>query len=521
MGTRPGPRAGELARHWVNAAHPDALSNAVGYLGQAGDTALGSLAPADALSHYAQAFHLYAQIDDPDPDLGLDLAIGLGTAQRQTGDPSYRETLLDAARRAGAIEDTDRLVAAALANNRGWFSAAGIIDTERVEVLERALDRLPADHIDRALVLSTLCSELAYGSPLERRQALADEAVAIAESSSDDALIVRVLNNLLVPLLVPSLHEQSLNRTAESVARAERVGDPVLLFFAVFCRAYAASQDSDIDELDRCIDVIASLAERLEQPMLSWVVAAYRVTRALIAGDTDRAEELATDALKIGTAGGQPDASLFFGTHLIGVNQRRGTLGEMAPLLEQMAAEAPTVARALTAVLALAHAEADRLEEAGRLLAELATTNFEIPLDSVWLTAVVEYADAAIEVQDPEYARPLFDLLVRWADQFSTIGMAGAEGPVSHYVGGLATVLGRYREADSYFAQAAAVSGRVGAKFFAARTDLCWGQMLSKRGGPGDAESARELLTRARLTSAAHGYGNVERRVATALQDLH
>ena len=107
-----------------------------------------------------------------------------------------------------------------LPNNRGWFSAAGVLDTEKVEVLGITLDRLPADHIARALVLSTLCSELTpYGSPLERRQALADEAVAIAESSGDDALILRVLNNLFAPLLVPSLHEQSLTRTADSLVR--------------------------------------------------------------------------------------------------------------------------------------------------------------------------------------------------------------------------------------------------------------------------------------------------------------
>ncbi len=448
------------------------------------------------------------------------MAIGLGTAQRQTGDPTSRETLLDAARRAAALGDTDRLVAAALANNRGWFSAAGVIDTEKVEVLEMALDRLPADRIARALVLSTLCSELTYGSPLERRQALADEAVAIAESNGDDALIVRVLNNIFAPLVVPSLHEQSLDRTADSLVRAERVGDPVLLFFSLFWRAYGVSQAGDVDELDRCLDMMASLAERLEQPTLSWSVTAYRAARALIAGDTDRAEQLATDALKIGTDGGQPDASLFFGTHLIGVNQRRGTLGELAPLLEQMAANAPTVAGALTAVLARAHAEADRVEDAGRLLETLATTDFELPLDSVWLTTVLEYADAAIDVQDPKYARPLFDLLVPWSDQFAAIGMAGAEGPVSHYLGGLATVLGRYGEADSYFAHAAAVNDRAGAKFFAARTHLGWGKMLAARDAPGDAETARDLLTKAHATAAEHGYGNVERRAAAALHDL-
>ena len=65
-------------------------------------------------------------------------------------------------------------MAAALANDRGWYSAVGVIDAEKVAILEMALDRLPGDDPDRALVLATLCAELTYGSPLERRQALAD-----------------------------------------------------------------------------------------------------------------------------------------------------------------------------------------------------------------------------------------------------------------------------------------------------------------------------------------------------------
>ena len=164
--------------------------------------------------------------------LGIDLTIGLGTAQRQTGDAAFRDTLLDAARRAAALGDTERLVTAALANNRGMFSAAGTVDTDRVEILELALDRLPADHPSRALVLAKLCSELDYGSSLERRQALADEAIALARSTGDDATIVRVLNDISYPLSLPQLLEQSLARSAEALERAERVGDPVLLFWA-------------------------------------------------------------------------------------------------------------------------------------------------------------------------------------------------------------------------------------------------------------------------------------------------
>lgn len=59
------------------------------------------------------------------------------------------------------------------------------------------------------------------------------------------------------------------------------------------------------------------------------------------------------------------------------------------------------------------------------------------------------------------------------------------EGPVSHYLGGLATVLGRYDEADAYFAQAAAFSDRVGAKFFAAGTDHREDAGLSHEGAHG------------------------------------
>ena len=131
--------------------------------------------------------------------MGIDLAIGLGTAQRQTGDPAFRETLLGAARRAADLGDTDRLVAAALANDRGTFSTVDTIDTEKVGILEMALARVSSDRADRALLLSALCSELTIGSPLERRKALADEAIAIAEHNGDDAIIVRVPQPRLDP----------------------------------------------------------------------------------------------------------------------------------------------------------------------------------------------------------------------------------------------------------------------------------------------------------------------------------
>jgi class 3 adenylate cyclase/tetratricopeptide (TPR) repeat protein len=518
-GDRPGARVGELARHWLSATQPIDISKAIAYARQAGDAALAALAPADALSYYAQALDLYPQASDPDPILALDLAIGLGTAQRQTGDPAFRETLLDAARRAADLDDTGRLVASALANNRGFFSAAGVIDTERVEVLDMALDRLPANQPDRALVLATLCSELALGSPLERRQSLADEALAIAESSGDDANTVRVLNAVSYSLLVPSLLEQALALSADALIRAERVGDPTLHFLAYLIRTDVAAQNGDIDEVDRGLLALGSLAEQLDQPFFSWTHAWLRSTRAQIAGDWNQAEQLATEALQIGTDGGQPDATFMFGSQLIIVNHQRGTLGELVPVLEQMVADAPDLAGVLTAALALAYAETDRIEEANQLLEDFVAGGFDLPVDPVWLLTMAEWADVAIVCGHRDCAGPLSDRLAPWDSQLCLAPVA-CVGPVSLYLGGLATVLGRYDEADAYFAQSSAYSSRVGAKFVAARTDHLWGTMFAERQAPGDIEKARDHLTKAHSVAAANGYGTIERRAADALQLL-
>ncbi len=517
-GDQPGSRVGELARHWFSATRPVDLVKAMTYSRQAGDAALRSLAPADALRYYAQALDLYPQATDPDPVLGIDLAIGLGTAQRQTGDPTFRDTLLGAAHRAADLGDTERLVTAALANNRGTFSTVDTIDTEKVGILEMALARISTDHADRALLLAALCSELTIGSPLERRKALAEEALAIAKRHGNDAIIVRVLNTIGLPLSVPSLFDQSLAWSADALTRAEKVGDPVLLCSAASGRRFTAAWAGDIDEMDRCLETKGPLVEQLNQPFLNWVHALQLATRALIAGDADRAEQLATHALQIGTDGGEPDAIVVFGAQLIMVNLWRGTLGDLVPLINQVIVDNPGLP-VFVAALTLAYAESGYEDEARSLLQQFARAGFDLPMDITWLTGMIAYADAAVECEDLGSAAPMLERLTPFADQWLYTDVATA-GPVSRTLGGLAAILGRHDEADAYFATSSASCERAGAKFFAAQTHLLWGKMLAGRGAPGDAERARDLLAKARTAATANGYGSVERRAAASLQRL-
>ena len=518
-GDRPGARVGELARHWTSATQPAEATKAIAYSRQAGDAALAALAPADALGYYAQALDLYPQAGDPDPVLALDLAIGLGTAQRLTGDPTFRETLLDAARCAADLDDTARLVAAALANNRGLYSNAGVLDTQKVEVLETALDRLDADHPDRALLLAALCAELGFVGALERRQALADEAIAIAGSVADDATLVRVLNLVAMPLHVPALVDQSRARTADAMERAERLGDPVLLFWAANASARSAAQIGDIDEMDRCLAVVGSLAVQLAQPNLLWWHALHRATRAMIDADTDTLEQLANDALQIGIDSGQPDALTLSGDQFFHVNWRRGTLDTMIPILEPMLADAPDVAGLISGGLALAHAETGNLDDARRLLDQAAATNFDLPMNEIWAPTLTAYAVGAAECRDTSSAAGLFDLLAPWTNQLANTGHSDI-APIGLSLGVLATVLGRYEDADAFCAQASAMTQRTGQTFFSAQTDRWWGQMLAQRDAPGDLDRARELLLRAQTVAATNGYAYIERRATEALQRI-
>ena len=105
----------------------------------------------------------------------------------------------------------------------------------------------------------------------------------------------------------------------------------------------------------------------------------------------------------------------------------------------------------------------------------------------LWTTGMTMYAEAAIECRDSASARPMFDQLAPWAGRLS-YSAAAVEGPVSHYLGGLATVLGRYDEADAYFAKSAAASASGSQVLRRQNRPRLGAGCRGAHGSPGDAE---------------------------------
>ena len=519
VGHTPGARVGELAHHWLSASQPANATKAIGYARQAGEAALAALAPDDAVRYFSQALHLAATVPEDDPLVGCDVRLALGEAQRQAGLPGFRETFLDAAHRAQELGATDRLVAAALGNSRGFFSSIGVIDADKVAVLESALHALGNDDTrERALLLATLCSELALGTTLERRQELADAARAMARRLGDPDTIIRTVNLVCDPLQVPSTLNERMVDAREALELSELLGDPDLLFWTGAYSRLAAVQAGDFEMARRCLDTMRAVIRGLPQPTMRWVTLFNDAADALLSGDPDRAEQLATAALEIGTESGQPDAFGFYGAELIGVRRQQGRYGELVPLIEQIAAENPALP-VFRATLAEGHMEAGNFDTARQMLDAAAADLTSLPYDVLWIFAVASYADVATELRAEAPARLLLDLLAPFDEQVLFIG-ATAGSPVAYYCGGLESVLGLYDQAETHFAKAAELNARGQMEFAAAVTHLRWGCMHSARGDPGDLERARDLLTQAHVAAMGRGYASIERRATVALSEL-
>src|SRR5205807_8660590 len=94
----------------------DVIGKAISYAAVAGQDAIERLAPDQGAAFFRQALDLLEDAGIDDGSRQCELLVGLGVAQRNAGDPTHRQTLLDAARLAQAAGDAGLLARAAVEN---------------------------------------------------------------------------------------------------------------------------------------------------------------------------------------------------------------------------------------------------------------------------------------------------------------------------------------------------------------------------------------------------------------------
>ena len=444
----------------------------------------------------------------------VEALIGLGEAQRQTGDSAYRETLLEASQIASVLRDAELAARAAQANSRGWFSMIGGIDEERIDAIERALQLDdPPVAARRASLLALEALERHYDQDFGRRKALADEALALARNTGDARTLAEALFRASYAYWTAETLEQRAAFLDGFAECAETVGDPVLDYWAHYLAFIIQIEAGELERARDALERTQLAAEELGQPALKWAALFTNAAWHLMHGDLAAGERLVELAFQAGREAGEPDAIVMYGVQLNLLRLVQGRGEELLPVLERTV-DASAIA-GWKAALPQLMAWTGRGAEARAILERGVSARFaEVPWQQSRSTALAFYADAAVLTGDRAAASILYELIEPWAGQTIWNGAAGY-GHARMYLGLLAAVLERHEEADEHLQFACEFHETNGLFLWAARAHLGWAEALAARG---DNESAREHAIRALELSREHGFGAFEPRAAALVE---
>jgi hypothetical protein len=497
-----GIRIAELARHAIEGAVTTSeVSDAIAYATAAGDHALASLAPDEAVRWYRQTLELQQRLIEIDDEQRCRLLVALAEAQLRAGDQEFRRARRAAAELALRLGDPTLIAAASLVElERGITSES---DPEVTWLLNSALEHLPdEDRADRAKILVRIAYESTFTDP-ELAAHVSLEAVAMARRLDDPATLsdVLVLANWQSAWLGGRVQE-----VEEAFVLAEQLGDPSVVFRSAYRGIGSAIHTADIERADRMLELIVRTAAEIGRPDFRTLALNMQGSVATLHGDLAVAESFVEATRALGTEIRLPGTEVLYHSALVGIRWQQGRQAELAGLMAGVADDNPQLA-ILRLPLSLSVAEpGDDLTAVVRAL----------PRDAAWPAASAILSDIVARRGDEAAAALLYDMLAPNEKMFVWGGPV-CRGSVAHALGALARTLGDLDAGDAHFAHAAAMHERMRAPFFLARTWLEWSALLLERGAQGDAERSREMLVDAREIARERGFAQIERRAERAL----
>lgn len=321
----------------------------------------------------------------------------------------------------------------------------------------------------------------------------------------------------------PEHTQQRLALATELLASAERLGEKERIFTAHDLRVQPLLALADVAAADREIDACALLADELRLRRCSLQVARLRLQRALGDGRLDDVRPLTEHAVRVrGKAAPSPGymVSLFvWRTFERALRGHRPWFDRNIAALAAAADKTPLM-RAHVAYLHALFGQRDEARACYRPL--LDPPVLDARRDEDWAMIMVSVAEAVAACEDRAAAELLYPRLLPHA----ALNVVHYEwliyfGSAAHWLGELATVLGRNQAALAHFESALEVNARLGARAALARTSFaCARTLLAQRAASDAAPTAQDAaLTRARTLLRDAGALADELRMAHLARD--
>jgi len=470
----------DLARHCAAAVPLDGAERAIRWARSAARAERARLAFTEAAGHLARARR--AIEDSGDAQAGgplVDLLIEEADARARAGDPPGARQLLDeAARRADALGDAERLGRAALGVVQLGARFAMPRD-DIIALLEAALTALHGTRTTlEAQLTASLARELTHSIPEHRSRArpLSQQALGLARELGDPATLGACLLARHDVLWTPGRAAERIDLAREIADLAVRTADPERHAQGVLLTATALLETGSA-AFRAALTEYLYLTEGFGQPRHDYMALTRRSALALIDGRLDEARQLIDQASALGERICEPDTGNVRTGQLLVLARARGRP-------DQLRATAAEVIRAIVGVPSVAHGgaagllalagEPGDLDAARRALDTVtAIGTWRDDRSYLWSLFVGGMATAAARLGDQALCA---QLLAELEPVTSTCGVSGAVvgffGSNAHWAGLVAGALGRTEQARHWLEQGLAAHRLLGARAWEAESHL-------------------------------------------------
>ena len=473
---RSGPAA-RVAAHLL-AAGPQARQDALEYSLLAAREATARLGHEDACSYYLRALAIISERGTSGAGTGerIEILLELAASHERTG----RSDL--AAQRFGQAVDVSRAAGYAVGLARAALGIqtlgyrSGAQNADLLDLLREASRRLEEAGGPLALwsrVLAALARTLRHGSdrlPGAEVTQAAQRAAQLAAAANDPSALATAKLAVHDAMWVPGTAAARLPVIAEMLDAAQASGDDDLAAQARLLRAAALLELGDPAGRDELLSYI-TLAGNLGHARGRWGALTRQATFAQLAGRAEESARLGEQALELGLAIGEPDATGCFFTS----RSALAAFGVDEPSIEMDPAD--PLWPMFPVLRAWPFAARGEAAAAASVLGDFSVLDITMwtGLEALAAAAVV-FAVAGSDAQRSW----VYERLRPYAGTHVVVGgCASYHAAVDHHLGALAASLGDTAAAEAHFRAARAMHERLGAAGWARLSEQALAGLLA------------------------------------------
>jgi len=494
---RPESVVARIALHAYKSAQAGNIDRAVDYALRAARQSESSFAYEEALRFYGMALDCL-QMDPADRRRQMaEVYFAMGRSGENAGllhlDRKYAHFAQRAVQLARDVGESETLARAACD-----YAKASYFAGDATSVLDEALALEDISPISRTQCLCFRAIATKHQGRRDEAERYAQEALEHAQQT-DGSQVALAWTQLALAGRPEKLSER-IRIGTQAAALAEAAGDWLCMLQAYRWLVMGLLESGKVRQAREALARHRACADRLRSTHWLGITIVAEAAFALLDGRWEDAEALIDDGERRGLGVYGQGASGTYAVQMHLLQRETGQLQRHAPLL------IPHVKQRL------AHAEDAQLwnlpglcvelglhDEARNVFKEVMRDNLAVlPRDDLFSTHLVNLIGACTELEERDFAQPLYSALLPYAGQLIMHELALCMGPADMYLGELAALMNRRSESVGHYDRALALATTIESRPWQAHVLQRYGLLLARSSSRDEREHGSDQIKRAR-----------------------